>query len=75
VYRLYFWKEGAMGGSTNKAERLVAVFLLGVMLFNYPLLAVFNRAVEVMGIPLVYVYIVTAWGLLIAILALIVERP
>ncbi len=51
-----------MGGSTNKAERLVAVFLLGVMLFNYPLLAVFNRAVEVMGIPLVYVYIFTAWG-------------
>ncbi len=64
-----------MGGSTNKAERLVAVFLLGVMLFNYPLLAVFNRAVEVMGIPLVYVYIFTAWGLLIALLALIVKRP
>ena len=64
-----------MGGSTNKAERLVAVFLLGAMLFNYPLLAVFNRAVEVMGIPLVYVYIFTAWGLLIALLALIVKRP
>ena len=59
---------------SNKGERLVALFLLGILLFNYPVLAVFNRAVEVAGIPLVYVYIFTAWAAFIALLALVIER-
>lgn len=59
---------------SNKGERLVALFFLGVLLFNYPVLAVFNRAVEVAGIPLVYVYIFTAWAAFIALLALVIER-
>ena len=58
----------------NRRERLVGVFLLGVLLFNYPLLAVFNRAAEVLGVPLEYVYIFSAWGLVIALLALVVEH-
>ena len=58
----------------SKRDRLVGVFLLGVMLFNYPFLAVFDRATDVLGIPLMYVYIFTAWGLVIALLALVLER-
>jgi hypothetical protein len=60
--------------SVTKMQRLVAVFLLGVLLFNYPLLALFNRAAETFGIPVVYVYIFCAWGLVIALMALIIER-
>jgi hypothetical protein len=56
-----------------KGPRLVAVFLLGVLLFNYPLLALFNRDVSVFGIPLLYAYIFLAWALLIGLLALITE--
>ena len=59
--------------STMKGPRLVAVFLLGVLLFNYPLLALFNREVSAFGIPLLYAYIFLAWALLIALLALITE--
>jgi hypothetical protein len=59
--------------STMKGPRLVAVFLLGVLLFNYPLLALFNRDVSVFGIPLLYAYIFLAWALLIGLLALITE--
>jgi len=59
---------------SNKGERLVALFFLGVLLFNYPVLAVFNTAVEVAGIPLFYVYIFTAWAGFIALLALVIER-
>jgi len=55
-------------------ERLIALFLLGLLLFNYPVLAVFNRAAEISGIPLVYVYIFAAWAGFIALLALLVER-
>jgi hypothetical protein len=60
--------------SVIKNQRLVAVFLLGVLLFNYPLLALFNRAATVFGIPVLYAYIFGAWALLIGLLALVVER-
>jgi hypothetical protein len=60
--------------SSMKGARLVAIFLLGVLLFNFPLLALFNRAVAAFGIPLLYAYIFVAWALLIGLLALVVER-
>ena len=60
--------------SVIRNQRLVAVFLLGVLLFNYPLLALFNRAAAAFGIPIVYAYIFGAWGLLIGLLALVIER-
>ena len=60
--------------TTMKGQRLVAVFLLGVLLFNYPLLALFNRTVMVFGVPLLYAYIFAAWALLIGLAALVVER-
>jgi hypothetical protein len=60
--------------STVASQRLVALFLLGVLLFNYPLLALFNRAGEVFGIPVLYFGIFACWALLIALLALVVER-
>jgi hypothetical protein len=63
-----------MTPSTVRAPRLVALFLLGALLFNYPLLAVFNRSADVFGIPVLYAYIFFAWALLIGLLALVVER-
>jgi hypothetical protein len=61
--------------SVIKSQRLVAVFLLGLLLFNYPLMALFNRAALVLGIPVLYAYIFGAWALLIALLAIVIERP
>ncbi|MEW6690937.1 MAG: hypothetical protein AB1452_17825 [Pseudomonadota bacterium] len=57
-----------------RAQRLVALCLLGVLLFNYPLLAVFNVRAMVLGIPVLYVYFFVAWGVLIALMALVAER-
>ena len=54
--------------------RLIAIFLLGCLLFNYPLLYLFNISVNLSGIPLLYVYIFAVWGLLIALTAAVVER-
>jgi hypothetical protein len=58
----------------TKAQRLVALCLLGFLLFNYPILALFNRAGLVLGIPVLYAYIFAAWALLIALMAIIVGR-
>jgi hypothetical protein len=55
------------------AQRLVALFLLGCLLFNFPLLALFNRTGEVFGIPLLYAYIFGVWLALIALMALATE--
>jgi hypothetical protein len=58
----------------GKGPRLVALFLLGALLFNYPILALFNKPNLVLGIPLLYAYIFAAWALLIALMAAVVER-
>ena len=55
-------------------QRLVALLMLGAMLFNYPLLALFNDARTWFGVPLLYAYLFGAWALFIGLLALIVER-
>lgn len=55
-------------------ERLVAVFLAGLVLFNYPLLSLFDGGKAVFGIPLLYVYVFVVWAGLIALMAWIIER-
>jgi predicted permease len=55
-------------------ERLLAAFLGGCVLFNYPLLSLFDRGSELFGIPLLYVYVFAAWAGLIALMAWFIER-
>jgi hypothetical protein len=57
-----------------RGQRLAALFLLGVLLFNFPLLQLFAREGMVLGIPLLYCYVFCAWALLIGLIALVVER-
>lgn len=57
-----------------KAQRMVALFLLGNLLFNYPLLALFNKPEMVLGIPMLYLYVFGAWGALIALVAYVAEK-
>ncbi|MFZ2852718.1 MAG: hypothetical protein WAZ34_01240 [Rhodocyclaceae bacterium] len=55
-------------------ERLVAVFLCGCVLFNYPLLSLFDRGADLFGIPLLYAYVFAAWAGLIGAMAWITEQ-
>ena len=50
------------------------MFLLGCVLFNYPLLALFNRPTDVFGIPLLYAFLFGGWLGLIALMAFAIER-
>jgi hypothetical protein len=63
-----------MDGFEVKAQRLVALSLMGVLLFNYPLMALFNVSATVFGIPVLYAYIFAAWSVLIACMAFVVEK-
>ena len=57
-----------------KGQRLVALFLLGCLLLNYPLLNLFAGSSQVFGIPVLYAYVFAAWALLIGLMALVVEK-
>ena len=57
----------------TRTQRFVALFIFGCLLFNYPVLSLFNVAADAFGIPLLYAYIFIAWGFLIALLALTAE--
>jgi hypothetical protein len=58
---------------SRRSQRLVALFFLGVLLFDYPLLALFNRHATLFGVPLLYAYLFLGWLLLILLIALVVE--
>lgn len=63
-----------MAEPQKRAPRLVALCMLGCLLFNYPILALFNVPGMLLGIPVLYAYIFIAWALLIVLMALAVER-
>jgi hypothetical protein len=61
-----------MPNSARRRDRLVGLFVAGAVAFNPPLLNLFHGTV--FGWPALYVYIFGVWALLIAALALVLER-
>ena len=56
-----------------RSQRLLALFCAGLALFNFPLLALWDRDALVFGLPLFPTALFVLWALLIAALALILE--
>ena len=56
-----------------KRHRFVALCMLGILLFNYPILALFNVSGRVLGVPLLYAYVFIAWAALIVLMAWVAE--
>jgi hypothetical protein len=48
--------------------------MLGCILFNFPILALFNVPESLFGVPVLYAYIFLAWALLIGLMAWVVEK-
>jgi hypothetical protein len=57
-----------------KGQRFVALCMLGMLLFNFPILALFNVSGTLLGVPVLYAYIFIAWAALIALMALVANR-
>ncbi len=55
------------------AQRLLALFAAGWLLFGYPLLGLWDRDATIAGLPAFPLALFVVWGLLIAALALLVE--
>lgn len=54
--------------------RLVALFVLGLLLMNFPLLSLFSREHLLLGMPVLYVYLYGVWALVIGLLIWLMER-
>ena len=54
-------------------QRLVAVFVAGWLLLNFPLLALWDRDATVLGLPLFPAALFVLWAGLIALLAVLLE--
>jgi hypothetical protein len=57
-----------------EGQRLLAVFSAGVLLLNFPLLALWDVRATVMGIPVFPVAIFGLWGLLIGLVGWMADR-
>jgi hypothetical protein len=55
-------------------QRLLALFAAGLLLFNFPLLALWDREVTIAGLPLFPAALFLVWGALIVVLGLLSER-
>ncbi|NBC01928.1 MAG: hypothetical protein GVY15_13860 [Bacteroidetes bacterium] len=58
-----------------KRQRLIALFVLGFLLFNYPVLSLFSVESVVLGLPVLYLYLFCAWGGFVWLLSRIVDAP
>lgn len=76
--------EGGAAGSVQRrkeievnkglrGQRLVAVFIGGALLFNFPLLALWDHDARVWGLPLFPAALFMLWGCLIALVAWLLE--
>ena len=58
----------------TRRQRFVALCMLGMVLFNFPVLALFNASGTVLGVPVLYAYLFAAWAGLVALMAIVAER-
>jgi hypothetical protein len=58
----------------TRGPRFIALCMLGMLLFNYPILALFNVPGSLFGVPILYAYLFLAWAALIGLMALVAVR-
>ncbi|MDX2283809.1 MAG: hypothetical protein NW241_06585 [Bacteroidia bacterium] len=58
-----------------KERKLLGVFLLFLVVFNYPIITLFRSGQTVGGIPVLYFAILALWLGMIGLMMLIIEAP
>jgi acetyl-CoA carboxylase carboxyltransferase component len=62
-----------MNNFETKGQRFIALCMLGMLLFNFPILTLFNVPGALFGVPVLYAYLFIAWASLIALMAYLAE--
>jgi hypothetical protein len=74
LYRLRYSNGGepvSRPGLTR--ERLLALFLLGMLFFMSPFLDIFNTPDRILGLPGLYLYLFASWTLLVVLVAAVID--
>ena len=58
----------------RRGQRLAVVFVVGLLVFNYPLMSLASTDTTLFGIPVLYLYLFGSWALIVGAMALIIER-
>ena len=66
--------RGRRASRSLVSARLVACAVLALVLFDYPLLAVLADGGSVLGVPVLPLYVFTAWGLVVVLAARLARR-
>ncbi|MEQ8704513.1 MAG: hypothetical protein RIC19_11365 [Phaeodactylibacter sp.] len=61
--------------NNDRSLKLISIFLLGMVLFNFPLASLFSRDGLFLGLPKLYWYFFLVWAGLIALTAWIARSP
>ncbi len=56
-------------------KQIVFTVLIFSLLFNYPILSIFNKSVLYCGIPLLFIYLFAAWLAIIVVLFYLAKMP
>lgn len=56
------------GNRLNLREAWLICFFLGLVMLNFPFLHIFNKDVQVLGIPLIILYLMVGWPLSIVVI-------
>ena len=60
---------------TAVGAKLVLLFVVGALLLNFPVLAIFNRAATLGGVPVLYLYLFGLWVAGIVATVVLTRRP
>ncbi len=64
----------ASAAELQVGQRLVVLFAAALLLFNFPLLALWDHPAQVLGLPLFPLALFVTWAALILALAWLMER-
>jgi len=59
---------------SRRLQKLLGLFVLALVLFNHPVLSIFNREIFIAGIPLLFFYLFIAWFFIVFLLIVVIER-
>lgn len=49
----------------KRRETRWVIFIIGIVLINFPLISVFNKSDLILGVPLTYLYLFLIWTMMI----------
>jgi len=55
-------------------ERYVALIILTALLFNPPIMSIFNSTELILGVPMLFLYLFAAWAFIIGLNAYLAKR-